>query len=210
MSIWLSVTVASTTVVVGVAAGAVANWIKRPAWMTGTRLWNLIGLLVLVNVVLVSVTILASSGSDAAPVPSSTELKELMVPANQLISPQGGGTDSGMSLERGDTVTVTASGIASYSRRGETDCPGIAKTDPNGNRTDEAGRPCPAKKHPYAPLPSAPIGMLLARIGTGEWTAVGSGATIQASSGGRLVLGYNDWSKDDNTGAYDVVLHVSR
>jgi len=124
----------------------------------------------------------------------------------QAVTPPPG-LDTGFDLFKGETVSITASGRAHYGFEGEATCVGTPVTDPNGVRYLN-GTTCPPKIDPLAFLPSAPIGKLLAEVGSGPWFAVGTHFEFQPSTGGHLRLLYNDATWSDNSGAYKVVVEI--
>ena len=65
-----------------------------------------------------------------------------------------------------------------------------------------------ANLHAGAVLKGAPVGMLIARVGSGPWLAVGSTQTIAAWDAGEVIVAYNDLPKDygNNTGEYTVMV----
>lgn len=58
------------------------------------------------------------------------------------------------------------------------------------------------------PLPSAPLGALIGRIGNGRPFLIGTDPTLRATANGRLWLGVNDNAFDDNSGFYTVLLRA--
>lgn len=112
----------------------------------------------------------------------------VMVPATAL--PQTGGVNAGFTLKAGLPITLTASGQSLY-------CGGGCPADPNGQPLNQLVS--------TAPVPTAPIGTLLAKIGDGAWVAVGSGPVTLTGSG-TLFLAYNDTYGGDNSGTYTVTL----
>jgi hypothetical protein len=62
---------------------------------------------------------------------------------------------------------------------------------------------------PSTPLPSAPVGALIGRIGTtGSYFLIGSEYSSSSLSG-RLFLLYNDDNPRDNTGGYTVTITIT-
>lgn len=59
-----------------------------------------------------------------------------------------------------------------------------------------------------APLPEAPAGALIGRIGSGQPFVIGDQKTISAPATGNLFLGVNDDEMGDNEGSYQVVVRV--
>jgi hypothetical protein len=135
--------------------------------------------------------------------PASAGTTNLFLSASQL--PPGAYT--GVDIQAGQAVRVTASGQAGYGNDGGPGWSGYPDTNPDGDRYLN-GQPLGRKFDPSAVLPSAPIGALLARIGSGPWFLVGSSASFTASAGGQLYLLYNDatWGYANNSGGYYVTV----
>jgi hypothetical protein len=82
-------------------------------------------------------------------------------------------------------------------------------SDPSGTRYLQGGATCVPFIVSGTLVPSAPVGALLARIGTsGTWTVVGAHFQGPAWNSGRLFLIMNDSVWDDNSGIYKVVVTV--
>ncbi|MFI6588074.1 LecA/PA-IL family lectin [Embleya sp. NPDC050493] len=109
------------------------------------------------------------------------------------------GIKSGVTVRAGDIFTVSGSGRASYGR-GQV-------TYPDGTRYSD-GKLSGAYMQPQVVLSGAPVGMLIARIGSGPWLVVGSSQTMSAQEGGEVIVGYNDrpGMYGDNSGEYTVVV----
>ncbi|MBI2188115.1 MAG: phycobilisome rod-core linker polypeptide [Acidobacteria bacterium] len=101
--------------------------------------------------------------------------------------------DTGMTVQRGDTILFQASGTVRLS------------TDPN----DVAGvaGAFSGRRAPQAPLASQLAGALIGRIGDTEF-AIGNQGTITAPASGRLSLGVNDDHLADNEGQFEVFVSV--
>ncbi|GAA0904362.1 hypothetical protein [Virgisporangium aurantiacum] len=117
------------------------------------------------------------------------------------------GIDTGVRISAGGTVRFEASGRVGYGYEGAPDCAGYPQTEPDGHRWLGAHR-CTSKQDANAPLPNAPVGALIARIGSGQWFLVGSTRAVTAESAGTIVLGYNDQYTPDNTGTYNVTVLI--
>jgi hypothetical protein len=103
------------------------------------------------------------------------------------------GATTGLVLN-GDTVTVTATGaVCPYSGAV---CPG-----PNGN----PGYDTSSSAYGGFPAPGAPAWGLVARVGSGAWTHVGSGPTT-VSGTGELQFAFNDDFLGDNSGSFAVTV----
>jgi hypothetical protein len=101
--------------------------------------------------------------------------------------------DTGINVRAGDTIAIQADGRIRLS----------------GNATDTATA-SGARRNvgAEAPIPSAPAGALVARVGNMTPLFVGGNRTFRASRAGRLYLGVNDDYFDDNTGQYNVTVDV--
>ncbi len=120
-------------------------------------------------------------------------------------------TDTGLSLNRGDVVTITADPSSRWALEGR--WPGRAGADGFGfdryRKLYKRGRLKPG------PLASAPHAMLIGQIGGGTDPfspqgvfEVGSRVTFTAGSAGRLYLTCNDDAYVDNTGSIGVKIEV--
>jgi hypothetical protein len=106
-------------------------------------------------------------------------------------------TDTGIYVEAGDDLRVTASGTIGLSSDG---------TDQASPRGAASGR-----RAPDGPLPQQVAGALIGRVGQGAPFYIGDGSSrIRAPESGRLFLGVNDDYLDDNTGAFRVTVTVPR
>lgn len=111
-----------------------------------------------------------------------------------------------VTVQAGDTLVFTGSGSARYGTEGSQPCVGDPFTHPDGSRF-LGGINCGPKDDPNATLPGAAIGLLIARIGSGSWFAVGTGSTIaRAAASGEVYLAYNDSVYSDNTGSYSATI----
>jgi hypothetical protein len=115
-----------------------------------------------------------------------------------------GWTDTGIILEAGDIIEITASGAWSLWPERPDVCPPIG---PEGTTAEQDKRAADIlgvedfSFLPPNPLPSAPGGALIGRVGTtGESFLVGANLTYQAESSGALYLGCND-SDANNSGS---------
>jgi len=118
-------------------------------------------------------------------------------------------TDTRIDILAGQQLTIHASGMATYGLDSAPCGSGVMATDPDGGRF-LAGTSCGSKSDPASVLPTAPIGALLGRIGSGPWFVVGSNYSGVASSSGRLFLLYNDdpGYYSDNGGGYSADITV--
>ena len=108
------------------------------------------------------------------------------VPANQQW------TDTGIELNEGDAVNITARGVISY-RPGSNAYPGGAPPD---------CRVAGPQSDPF-PAPQLPCWSLVGRIGeSGEIFEVGSRTKFQSPTAGELYLGVNDNILGDNSGSW--------
>jgi hypothetical protein len=93
---------------------------------------------------------------------------------------------TGMTVRRGETLGIQASGEISY---------GPGRATPAGSTSDQ---------NPANPVPNAPTGALIGRIGNGAAFLIGSQNQIQAPANGQLFLCVNDGQMGDNSGAFQV------
>lgn len=143
---------------------------------------------------------------------SATIIETVFVSSQVPVGPGSGGVETGIAVGVSSTITFEASATVQYGYEGGEfgDCGGVAgygRTDASGNRTID-NTTCTNKIAPDAPMPGAPVGSLIGRIGDGSWFFVGQQATIEADDTGRLFLAHNDSTPEDNAGAFKVVIHV--
>ena len=106
------------------------------------------------------------------------------------VSGRNAWTDTGQTVERGESVSFETSGSIAF-RQGEW-------TDANGDVSTRSYR---------YPLSNMPVGGLIARIEGGRPFRIGAGSNvITMPATGRLELGINDDSLSDNEGAFRVVI----
>ena len=121
------------------------------------------------------------------------------------------GISTGITIPLHAKVDLSATGIASYVSATNADCAHASYTDPDGNLYYETTKAHLCGKGPLssaAPMPAVPVGTLIGRIGTGVWMVIGSQKTFTAQTTGTLYLLYNDGAWTDNTGGYNVNLHI--
>jgi hypothetical protein len=102
-------------------------------------------------------------------------------------------TDSGIEVNAGDNVTVTASGTVFHN---ETSAIG-----PEG---------FPNRPELLTPLATANHAGLLGKVGSGDPFYIGARGSFTADHDGRLLLGINDGGLENNHGAFRAALTVSR
>ena len=112
---------------------------------------------------------------------------------------------SALTVSAGDRITLSASGSAGYGVEGAAPCAGTPTTHPDGSRFLGSTN-CGPKDDPNATLSGQAIGLLIGKIGTGGWFAVGAYRTIKATADGTLTHAYNDSSYSDNSGSYSVTV----
>jgi hypothetical protein len=98
-------------------------------------------------------------------------------------------TDTGMDVQQGERITITATGDITFS-------PG---------RTSNAGGN-PAVTNPQFPVGNWPVGALIGRVGATKPFGVGAAQSILMPAAGRLMLGVNDTILTDNSGAFQVTI----
>lgn len=115
----------------------------------------------------------------------------MMVPATRAW------TDTGITIQPGEILDVTASGQIFYSRSKSAVAPA----------SGAAGR----RATPAAPMPEIEIGALIGRIGDGPLFFVGETMEgYRAQTAGRLFLRVNDDILTDNQGEFRAVITVTR
>jgi hypothetical protein len=123
------------------------------------------------------------------PRPNGMREREVWVAAN---APW---TDTGVDVREGQTVFFTTHGGDIQWRRGSR---ARAGGDPDG------------RYDPARPIPSRPIGALIAKIGPGsrDYFFIGDEeGPVRMRGGGRLFLGINDSNVSDNQGAFRVTVY---
>jgi hypothetical protein len=124
----------------------------------------------------------AAAPQMAASTPSG---RQINVPTNSAW------VDTGMLVRRGQRLRIVGTGDARLSDNG-----------------DDVASPAGAKSYrfsPKAPLPTIPVGALIARIGNGGAFPIGHTENAFTMPGaGRLFLGINDDYVGDNVGTYTV------
>ena len=135
-------------------------------------------------------------GQGVSTTPVSQE-KTLVVPGNSR------GTDTGIELRSGDSVTITASGNITAGRR-------AGVVSPDGGRAGLGGALLGTR-----PVPNAGVGALIGYLRTPDGQVsqpfmVGSQQAITSPADGRLFLLINDDNYSDNSGQFDVrIVHTS-
>jgi hypothetical protein len=113
-----------------------------------------------------------------------------------------------LNVSAGDQLSFSAIGTTTYGADVDPSCTGSPTVDASGQRS-LGQTSCPPKYDTSAPVPDAPIGGVIARVGSGAWFSAAPGQPIQASDSGPLYLGYNDPLTSDNTGQYTVSVTTS-
>ena len=145
------------------------------------------GVMPLLLGIMLSLTLLSGSGTQAQEA-TPTGIPTISIPASQAW------TDTGLSLSKGDQVTITASGTI-Y----------IAGSDPG--KTPAGDPNCTASADFVAP--GLPCWSLIGRIGNGAPFEVGTATSFSVARRGRLYLGVNDNYFPDNTGSWSAMVTVS-
>jgi hypothetical protein len=119
----------------------------------------------------------ATTGS--TPSATTAPAGSLMVPGQQPWTP------TGQSVRRGERLTFNATGQITF--------PGTAS--PQGS----------SETNPGNPIPSAPTGALIGKIGeNGQPFVIGASTTVTAPAAGQLFVGINDGHFGDNSGSFQV------
>jgi hypothetical protein len=100
-------------------------------------------------------------------------------------------TDTGITVNQGDRVSFQASGQVLY-----------------GQAAGQTATPDGSQDHrPNAPLPSAPLGALIGKVGNSAAFGIGSQTQpLVMPAAGRLMIGINDTDFGDNSGFFTVVV----
>jgi len=119
-----------------------------------------------------------------------------------------GGVATGVNVTVGDAYRISATGSGQNGDNSGDACSGYVITHPDGSRSLD-GQGCAPKYDSSAALPTAPIGLLIWRIGNGPWQA--APASFTASTAGLLILAYNDdpGQYGDNSGSYKATVSCS-
>ena len=99
-------------------------------------------------------------------------------------------TSTGVIVRRGDTVSFEASGEIRIGG------PGNPPISPGG--IPEAA--------PGSPLPNAPAGALIGRVGNGPAFFIGARNSVRMNNAGQLFVGINDGNLGDNQGTFQVTV----
>jgi hypothetical protein len=100
--------------------------------------------------------------------------------------------DTGITVTANEMISFRTSGQVSFMRGAN------SAAGPDGNEKF---------RHPNYPVPSAPVGALIGRVGNSAPFAIGSQTQpIAMPASGQLMLGVNDDNYGDNSGAFTVVV----
>lgn len=136
----------------------------------------------------------AGQNNQNFPTASTPQDSTVVVPGNSR------GTDTGIDLRNGDSVTITATGSIVAGRRA-------------GSVSPDGGRVGFGSVVGTYPVPQAGVGALIGyiRLSNGQMSQpflVGSQSTFTAPADGRLFLLINDDNYGDNSGQFDVRIRV--
>ena len=137
-----------------------------------------------------------SAGGGFSPLAGELTWQGAASTANGPIPGTSAGTITGVLLDVGDQVTITATGTVN-----------TLPPDP-GNNASPNGNPFPCT--PACQLPSARFGALIGKIGNnGPWFLIGASRFFIADRPGVLVMGVNDTIHNNNTGSFNVTVNVA-
>lgn len=111
------------------------------------------------------------------------------------VDPRERWTDTGITVQAGDVITVQADGTITMMTSDANDT-----ATPAGSRTGRTAR--------NAPFPNASAGALIARVDDAPPILIGDRRSVTAPATGRLYLGVNDDYLDDNRGEFRVTISV--
>jgi len=124
-----------------------------------------------------------------------------LLPNMSLVRSDQPWTDTGTTLEKGQTFTVIAAGhMNTCFGQNFPVCVFNAPQGKVGSTSCQSGA---------CLLYGAPYGLLVGRIGGGTPFAVGAGGTFTASNSGTLELGINDAGWDDNAGFFTALITLA-
>jgi hypothetical protein len=140
----------------------------------------------------------SATASAAAPSPDARTPRPHRDYALTVEAAREDGFDATIDVLAGDTIAITVVD------RSQTWSP-----DPAREPVDASGAPALFVRP--GSVAAAPLGMLVARVGDGPWSAVGFGERLTADRDGRLILAINDvpGAYADNNGRIDVAIGVS-
>ncbi len=143
------------------------------------------------------------------------------LPVDSAVPPPG--VDTGIVVNAGDQITITATGSIAYGTNPDGTCDGTPLVNPDGQRQyPNGGLSCPPLMDPYTIAQNVPVGELLAAVfpagtsGTPSgYAVVGSHGSFTAQSSGHLYLLVNEstynnnggWT--DNVGSYQVTVTIT-
>jgi len=128
---------------------------------------------------------------DRGPVPSGTSGQVPLQGATFQVAGNQAWTDTGITVNAGDRVVFRASGEINYGR------------SPGQTATPDGG----ADRRANYPVPAAPVGALIGRVGNSAAFGIGTQAQpLVMPASGRLMLGVNDNELADNSGVFSVVV----
>jgi serine/threonine-protein kinase len=154
---------------------------------------------VVVVVVVVAAVLLTRGGDGGGGGGGGSEVTTVEVPGDVQFPP---GTDTGVELQVGDAVTITATGTVVH----DTTTDPTLVSDPDG----DADLP-DLREFNVEGLPDANHADLIGRIGeVGTPFVVGSRLEFTAETAGRLFLGVNDVGAFNNAGSFDAEISVEQ
>jgi hypothetical protein len=116
-------------------------------------------------------------------------------------------TDTGLSVNQGDRVSFQASGQIRVSGRDTATPDGSRATVASRTRQGNQGNRENRDSYDRYPIPGAPVGALVGRIGNSEPFGIGTQKQpLVMPESGRLMLGVNDNNVSDNSGTFTVVV----
>jgi hypothetical protein len=108
--------------------------------------------------------------------------------AGITVSGRSAWTPTGLSVRRGEPLTINASGE-------------VRIAGPSGLAASPAGS---SETYPNNPMPGVPTGALIGRINNGQPFLIGNQSQVSAPAAGQLFLGINDSNHGDNEGSFQV------
>lgn len=166
-----------------------------PARARGLVIGSVAAGAVVLALVAVALIAVAGGGGGAATRGSTAVTRTTVVTKTFAVRSDMPWNDTGIDVEQGDRVTITATGTVQTSK-------GTPSRDsqPEGKPGEEFGNNV---------IPGVAHGALIGMIGNGAPFSVGARFTGAAPAAGRLFLGVNDKGIENNDGSYTAVITVS-
>ena len=146
----------------------------------------------------------------AAPAAAAAAAAPAQAPAAGIavrVDAQAPWTDTGLTVNQGDHVTFNASGRIQV-RAGQAATPDGSAEQASGQGSNRNGNRRGSQGYP---LPGAPVGALIGKIGDSAPFGIGmQSQPLPMPASGRLMIGVNDNDFSDNSGVFNVTVSGAR